>query len=68
MRLVFVRVAIWSDYAGLAWQNSPQIFDGRIIFALDYGPQGNQPLIDAYPQRKVYYYDRTQTVPLVAGR
>ncbi len=66
--LVFVRVAKWSDYAELAWQNSPQIYDGRIIFALDYGPAGNQPLIDAYPQRKVYYYDRTQTVPLVAGR
>jgi hypothetical protein len=28
----------------------------------------NQVLIDAYPDRKVYYYDRAQPYPLVAAR
>jgi hypothetical protein len=66
--LVFVRVAIWSDYAGLAWQNAPVLADSPVLFALDYGPLGNQALMQAFPQRKVYYYDRAQSIPLVAGR
>lgn len=66
--LVFVRVTAWSDYAALAWQNAPVLADSPVLFALDYGPAGNQALAQAYPRRKVYYYDRTQSTPLVAGR
>jgi hypothetical protein len=39
-----------------------------VLFALDYGPLGNQALMQAFPDRKVYYYDRTQPIALVAGR
>jgi 4-amino-4-deoxy-L-arabinose transferase-like glycosyltransferase len=66
--LVFVRVTVWSDYAALAWQNAPVLADSPVLFALDYGPAGNQALAQAYPQRTVYYYDRAQSIPLVAGR
>lgn len=66
--LVFVRAAIWTDYADLAWQNAPNVADSRVLFALDNGPPGNQALMQAFPQRTVYYYDRTQRIPLVAGR
>jgi hypothetical protein len=66
--LVFVRATIWTDYADLAWQNAPNVADSRVLFALDYGPPGNQALMQAFPQRQVYYYDRTQSIPLVAGR
>jgi hypothetical protein len=66
--LVFVRATIWSDYADLAWQNAPNVADSRVLFALDYGPAGNQALVQAFPQRQVYYYDRSQRLPLVADR
>ncbi|MFN8597580.1 MAG: glycosyltransferase family 39 protein [Anaerolineae bacterium] len=66
--LVLVRASVWSDYASLAWQNAPQVERGNIIFAIDYGPNITAQLATAYPGRKVYYYDRTQSVPLVAGR
>jgi 4-amino-4-deoxy-L-arabinose transferase-like glycosyltransferase len=66
--LVFVRATIWSDYGDLAWQNAPVLADSPVLFALDYGPSGNQALAQAHPQRKVYYYDRTQPIALVAGR
>jgi hypothetical protein len=66
--LVFVRVLAWTDYADLAWQNSPTVADSPVLFALDYGPLGNQALMQAFPDRKVYYYDRTQPIALVAGR
>jgi hypothetical protein len=66
--LVFVHAAAWTDYADLAWQNAPVLADSPVLFALDYGPLGNQALAQAYPRRKVYYYDRTQPIALVAGR
>jgi hypothetical protein len=66
--LVFVRAVIWTDYADLAWQNAPVVADTPVLFALDYGPLGNQALMQTFPQRKVYYYDRAQPIPLVAGR
>jgi hypothetical protein len=66
--LVFVRVLAWTDFADLAWQNSPAVADSPVLFALDYGPLGNQALMQAFPDRKVYYYDRTQPIALVAGR
>ena len=66
--LVFVRATVWTDYADLAWQNAPNVADSRVLFALDYGPLSNQALTQAFPQRQVYYYDRAQSIPLVAGR
>jgi len=66
--LVFVRAVAWTDYADLAWQNAPEVADSPVLFAVDYGPLGNQALAQAFPQRKVYYYDRAQSIPLVAGR
>ncbi|MBI5567487.1 MAG: glycosyltransferase family 39 protein [Chloroflexi bacterium] len=66
--LVFVRAVVWTDYADLAWQNAPEVANSPVLFALDYGPLGNLALMQAFPQRKVYYYDRAQSVPLVAGR
>ncbi len=66
--LVFVRARVWSDYANLGWLNDIHVDDGNIIYVHDIDPLANQVLIDAYPDRKVYYYDRTQTAPLVAAR
>ncbi|MBP7686912.1 MAG: glycosyltransferase family 39 protein [Thermoflexales bacterium] len=66
--IVFVRAVAWTDYADLAWQNAPEVVDSPVLFALDYGPLGNLALTQAFPQRKVYYYDRAQSIPLVAGR
>ena len=66
--IVFVHTQVWTDFADLAWQNAPNLADSPVLFALDYGPIGNQALAQAYPGRKIYYYDRTQSIPLVAGR
>jgi hypothetical protein len=66
--LVFVYSLHWTDYASLGWLNRPNLADGDIIFAQDFGPLADQFLIQAYPGRKVYYYDRQQSIPLVAAR
>jgi 4-amino-4-deoxy-L-arabinose transferase-like glycosyltransferase len=66
--LVFVRSRYWTDYANLAWLNHPNLSDGDIIFAQDSGSMANQYLMQAYPDRTVYYYDRQQSIPLVAAR
>jgi 4-amino-4-deoxy-L-arabinose transferase-like glycosyltransferase len=66
--LVFVRANYWTDYASLAWQNAPGLDASPVLFAYDYGPVINEAIRQAYPGRRVYYYDRTQSVPLVAGR
>ncbi len=66
--LVFVHADIWTDYAGLAWQNAPELNDSDVLFAQDYGPFPDSQIIRAFPDRKVYYYDRRQSIPLVAAR
>jgi 4-amino-4-deoxy-L-arabinose transferase-like glycosyltransferase len=66
--LIFVRASEWQDYADLGWLNAPNLSDGDLIFAYDFGPPGNAGVIAAFPDRAVYYFDRTQLYPLVAGR
>jgi len=66
--LIFVRAATWQDYAELGWLNAPDLSEGDLIFAYDFGPQGNTRVIEAFPDRAVYYFDRAQPYPLVAGR
>jgi 4-amino-4-deoxy-L-arabinose transferase-like glycosyltransferase len=66
--LVFVRTYLWTDYAGLAWQNAPQLNESDVLFAEDFGSLANTDVIDAFPGRTVYYYDKNQSIPLVAGR
>ncbi len=66
--LVFVHAAIWSDYANLGWLNAVDVDESDVIYAYDLDPLANQVLIEAYPDRQVYYYDRTQLYPLVAAR
>lgn len=66
--LVFVRANYWIDYASLAWQNAVLLDASNVLFAYDYGPISNEAIQQACPGRRVYYYDRTQSVPLVAGR
>ena len=66
--LIFVKALQWQDYAALGWLNAPQLSDGDLIFAYDFGPPGNARVIQAFPDRAVYYFDRSQPYPLVAGR
>lgn len=66
--LIFVQAVQWQDYAGLGWLNAPDLPDGDLIFAYDFGPAGNERLIAAFPDRAVYYFDRAQPYPLVEGR
>jgi 4-amino-4-deoxy-L-arabinose transferase-like glycosyltransferase len=66
--LIFVRAEDWSDYAHLAWLNKPRPATGDLIFVYDFGPLGNARIMEAFPDRQVYYYDRTQPYPVVAGR
>jgi 4-amino-4-deoxy-L-arabinose transferase-like glycosyltransferase len=66
--LIFVKAGHWQEYADLGWLNAPHLADGDLIFAYDFGPPGNARVIAAYPDRAVYYFDRSQPYPLVAGR
>jgi 4-amino-4-deoxy-L-arabinose transferase-like glycosyltransferase len=66
--LVFVHADRWRDYADLGWLNAPNLADSNVIYAVDFGPLGNAAVIKAFPDRRVYYFDRTQPYPLVAGR
>jgi hypothetical protein len=66
--LIFVRAQQWQEYARLGWLNAPNLPDGDLIFAYDFGPLGNARLIAAYPDRSVYYFDRSQPYQLVAKR
>jgi hypothetical protein len=66
--LIFVHTEIWQDYADLGWLNAPTLSDGDLIFAHDFGAPGNARLIEAFPDRAVYYFDRAQPYPLVAAR
>ena len=66
--LIFVQAQQWQEYARLGWLNAPNLPDGDLIFAYDFGPLGNARLIAAYPDRSVYYFDRSQPYPLVAKR
>jgi 4-amino-4-deoxy-L-arabinose transferase-like glycosyltransferase len=66
--LIFVKAQQWQDYAALGWLNAPHLPAGDLIFAYDFGPAGNERLIAEYPDRTVYYFDRSQPYPLVAGR
>ncbi len=66
--LIFVKAPHWQDYAALGWLNAPQPSDGDLIFAYDFNPTDNARLIDEYPDRMVYYFDRAQPYPLVAAR
>jgi hypothetical protein len=66
--LIFVKALQWQDYAALGWLNAPHLPDGDLIFAYDFGPPGNARVIEEFPDRAVYYFDRSQSYPLVAGR
>jgi 4-amino-4-deoxy-L-arabinose transferase-like glycosyltransferase len=66
--LIFVKALQWQDYAALGWRNTPDLNDGDLIFAYDFGLAGNARVIEAFPDRAVYYFDRSQPYPLVAGR
>jgi hypothetical protein len=66
--LVFVYAEQWKKYADLGWLNSPTLDQGDVIFAYDLNPLINGEVIRAYPDRKVYYYDGQQSIPLVASR
>jgi hypothetical protein len=66
--LVFVQAQHWQDYAALGWLNALHLADGDLIFAYDFSPPGNARVIEAFPDRAVYYFDRSQPYPLVAGR
>jgi 4-amino-4-deoxy-L-arabinose transferase-like glycosyltransferase len=57
--LVFVRSDYWTSYAALSWLNAPAL-DGNIIFAKDRGEIENQRVIEDFPGRALYYYDRQQ--------
>jgi hypothetical protein len=63
-----VKAEQWQAYADLGWLNAPHLADGDLIFAYDFGPPGNARVIAAYPDRAVYYFDRSQPYPLVAAR
>ena len=65
---MFVHADRWRDYADLGWLNAPNLAESNVIFAVDFGPLGNAAVIEAFPDRRVYYFDRTQPFPLVAGR
>jgi hypothetical protein len=66
--LVFVHAPIWSDYGNLGWLNNVNVDTSDVIYVHDIDPLANQVVINAYPDRKVYYYDRSQPYPLVAAR
>ena len=66
--LVFVHASVWSDYANLGWLNDVDVDSSNIIYVYDLDPSADQVLIDAYPDRQVYYYDKQQPYPLVAAR
>jgi hypothetical protein len=57
--LVFVRSDYWTSYAALSWLNAPTL-DGQVVFAKDSGPVVNARVIEDFPGRTVYYYDRQQ--------
>jgi hypothetical protein len=57
--LVFVRSDYWTSYAALSWLNAPAL-NGAIVFAKDRGPIANQRVIEEFPGRAIYYYDRQQ--------
>jgi 4-amino-4-deoxy-L-arabinose transferase-like glycosyltransferase len=66
--LIFVQAQQWQDYAALGWLNAPNLAEGDLIFAYDFGPLGNARIIQTFPDRAVYYFDRSQPYPLVAAR
>jgi hypothetical protein len=66
--LIFVQAQQWQDYADLGWLNALDLADGDLIFASDFGAPGNTRLMAAFPDRAVYYFDRSQPYPLVAER
>jgi hypothetical protein len=66
--LIFVKALHWQDYAALGWLNAPRLPDGDLIFAYDFGSPGNVRVIEEFPDRAVYYFDRWQPYPLVAAR
>ena len=66
--LIFVHTEIWQDYADLGWLNTPTLSNSDLIFAHDFGASVNAHLIEAFPDRAVYYFDHAQPYPLVASR
>ena len=61
--LVFVQSDYWTEYANLSWLNQPNP-GGDIIFAQDGGPSANRQVIQDYPGRAVYLYNRDLAQPL----
>jgi 4-amino-4-deoxy-L-arabinose transferase-like glycosyltransferase len=55
--LIFVHSDYWTAYASLSWLNALTL-DGDVIYAKDRGPVENAQVIDNFPGRVVYYYER----------
>jgi hypothetical protein len=53
--LVFVKSSAIADFDSAFIRNSPRQSDRQPIFAADLGPDANQRLIAAFPNRPVYY-------------
>ena len=62
--LVFVNLRQWTDYASLSWLNEPVLAESDVIYAINRGNEVNRRLIEAFPGRRVVYYDRIQDPPL----
>ncbi len=62
--LVFVRTRQWTDYANLSWLNAGDLENSSVIFAKDLGTEKNLLVIQEFPGRAVYLYDRYQSQPL----
>ncbi len=65
--LIFVQALQWQDYADLGWLNAPNLADGDLIFAYDFGPPGNARVIEGLSRsRRVLL--RSHAAVSVGGR
>jgi len=62
--LIFVWNNYWTDYANLSWLNSPDL-NGDIVFVKNCSLVENSQIINNYPGRAVYFYNRNQEPPLI---
>ncbi|HEY9077226.1 MAG TPA: glycosyltransferase family 39 protein [Anaerolineaceae bacterium] len=62
--LVFVKSDYWTEYSNLSWLNEPDLYNSNIIFARDFGPETNIFIINEFPGRELFTYDRDATIPL----
>lgn len=62
--IVFVYSDYWTKYANLNWKNPIDLADADVIYASDRGEE-NQKVIEAFPGRHIYYYNRDASPHLV---